>query len=119
MYIQYININKSIETKIQLFSITFQVSLQYKTINFHFCGGSVGTEVRNVLLFLNRNALTHFITIYLKHCKIMIFYSDFKNFVITAAHCCADQNKDQIKVVAGDHNIKQDEGTEQVGHWKS
>ena len=59
MYIQYININKSIETKIQLFSITFQVSLQYKTINFHFCGGSVGTEVRNVLLFLNRNALTH------------------------------------------------------------
>ena len=39
---------------------------------------------------------------------IIIFYSDFKNFVITAAHCCADQNKDHIKVVAGDHNIKLD-----------
>ena len=38
----------------------------------------------------------------------------FKNFVITAAHCCADQNKDQLQVVAGDHNIKLDEGTEQV-----
>jgi len=66
-------------------SIPIQVSLQYKTINFHFCGGSVGTE----------------------------------NFVITAAHCCADQNKDHIKVVAGDHNIKLDEGTEQVRNVKS
>jgi len=66
-------------------SIPIQVSLQYKTINFHFCGGSVGTE----------------------------------NFVITAAHCCADQNKDQIKVVAGDHNIKLDEGTEQIRNVKS
>ena len=37
--------------------------------------------------------------------------------MITAAHCCADQNKDHIKVVAGDHNIKLDEGTEQVGYW--
>jgi len=66
-------------------SIPIQVSLQYKTINFHFCGGSVGTE----------------------------------NFVITAAHCCADQNKDTIKVVAGDHNIKLDEGTEQIRNVKS
>ena len=53
----------------------------------------------------------------MKACKTKIFYSDFKNFVITAAHCCADQNKDTIKVVAGDHNIKLDEGTEQVGYW--
>jgi len=66
-------------------SIPIQVSLQYKTINFHFCGGSVGTE----------------------------------NFVITAAHCCVDQNADQIKVVTGDHNIKLDEGTEQIRNIKS
>jgi len=42
-----------------------------------------------------------------------------ENFVITAAHCCDGQNAGEINVVAGDHNVKIDEGTEQVRSVKS
>lgn len=66
-------------------SIPMQVSLQYKGIDFHFCGAAVGTE----------------------------------NFIITAAHCCDGQNAKELHVVAGDHNIKKDEGTEQVRNVKT
>jgi len=66
-------------------SIPIQVSLQYKGINYHFCGGAVATE----------------------------------NFVITAAHCCDGQNVKEIQAVAGDHNIKRDEGTEQIRNVRS
>jgi secreted trypsin-like serine protease len=66
-------------------SIPMQVSLQYKGIDFHFCGAAVGTE----------------------------------NFVITAAHCCDGQNHLELKAVAGDHSLKNDEGTEQVRNVKA
>lgn len=65
-------------------SIPEQVSLQYKGIDFHFCGAAVATE----------------------------------NFIVTAAHCCDGQTAKELHVVAGDHNIKTEEGTEQVRNVK-
>ena len=47
----------------------------------------------------------------LKDCWINFI---LQKFIITAAHCCDGQNFNELKVVAGDHNIKVDEGTEQV-----
>ena len=34
--------------------------------------------------------------------------------IVTAAHCCDGQSASELKVVAGDHNLEMDEGTEQV-----
>merc|ERR1712038_91789 len=61
-------------------SIPHQVSLQYKFIDFHFCGGSVVNS----------------------------------DTIMTAAHCCDGQSASELKVVAGDHNLARDEGTEQT-----
>ena len=33
---------------------------------------------------------------------------------MTAAHCCVGQVASDVRVVAGDHNLEADEGTEQV-----
>jgi len=42
-----------------------------------------------------------------------------ENFIITAAHCCDGEYPNGLNVVAGDHNLKMDEGTEQVLNVKS
>lgn len=33
---------------------------------------------------------------------------------MTAAHCCVGQSADDVKIVAGEHNLFEDEGLEQV-----
>lgn len=60
-------------------SIPFQVSLQYPTFNFHFCGGSVYNS----------------------------------RYIITAAHCCNGQDPSDLRVNAGEHSLRSDDGTEQ------
>ena len=40
----------------------------------------------------------------------------FQNTIITAAHCCDGQQAARVKVVAGEHSLRKDDGTEQVGN---
>ncbi len=35
---------------------------------------------------------------------------------MTAAHCCEGQDANSVKIVAGEHNLEENEGFEQVEH---
>ena len=48
---------------------------------------------------------------------IKYIFNCTQDVVMTAAHCCVGQVASDVRVVAGDHNLEADEGTEQVSFW--
>jgi hypothetical protein len=55
-----------------------------------------------------------------KFFTIILFYLPFlQNFVLTAGHCCYYGSAEYSAVVAGEHDLSQDSGKEQVLMKKS
>jgi hypothetical protein len=46
--------------------------------------------------------------------KAKPIFGTLQNTIITAAHCCDGQSAARFKIIAGDHNLEKNEGTEQV-----